>query len=150
MATGEASDNSKETSGDLSNVRIGEFLQLRRVGSGGMADVYLAEQTSLHRNVAVKVLKSEVIRGDDDVLLKRFEQEARAAGGLSHANLVQIITTGREGKISYIVQEYVAGLNLSQWIKKHGTPDYGTGLKWMQQVAAALNEIGRASGRERV
>jgi serine/threonine protein kinase len=144
MATGEASDNSKETSGDLSNLRIGEFLLLRRLGSGGMADVYLAEQTSLHRNVAVKVLKSEVIRGDDDVLLKRFEQEARAAGGLSHANLVQIITTGREGKISYIVQEYVAGLNLSQWIKKHGTPDYGTGLKWMQQVAAALNAAAEA------
>lgn len=139
MATAEASDNSNEPSSDLSNVRIGEFLLLRRLGSGGMADVYLAEQTSLHRNVAVKVLKSEVIRGDDDVLLKRFEQEARAAGGLSHANLVQIITTGREGKISYIVQEYVAGLNLSQWIKKHGTPDYGTGLRWMQQVAAALN-----------
>ncbi len=144
MATGEASDNSNETSADLSNVRIGEFLLLRRLGSGGMADVYLAEQTSLHRNVAVKVLKNEVIRGDDDVLLKRFEQEARAAGGLSHANLVQIITTGREGKINYIVQEYVAGLNLGQWIKKHGTPDYGTGLKWMQQVAAALNAAAEA------
>lgn len=144
MATDEASGNSNETSGDLSNVRIGEFLLLRRLGSGGMADVYLAEQTSLHRNVAVKVLKSDVIRGDDDVLLKRFEQEARAAGGLSHPNLVQIITTGREGKISYIVQEYVAGVNLSQWIKKHGTPDYGTGLKWMQQVAAALNAAAEA------
>ena len=144
MATDAASDNSSETSGDLSNVRLGEFLLLRRLGSGGMADVYLAEQTSLHRNVAVKVLKNDVIRGDDDVQLKRFEQEARAAGGLSHANLVQIITTGREGKISYIVQEYVAGLNLSQWIKKHGTPDYGTGLKWMQQVAAALNAAAEA------
>ena len=144
MATDKASDNSSETSGDLSNVRIGEFLLLRRLGSGGMADVYLAEQTSLHRNVAVKVLKNDVIKGDDDVQLKRFVQEARAAGGLSHANLVQIITTGREGKISYIVQEYVSGLNLSQWIKKHGTPDYGTGLKWMQQVAAALNAAAEA------
>ena len=144
MATDEASGNSNRPSGDLSNLRIGEFLLLRRLGSGGMADVYLAEQTSLHRNVAVKILKNDVITGDRDVMLKRFEQEARAAGGLSHSNLVQIITTGREGNISYIVQEYVAGLNLSQWIKRHGTPDYGTGLKWMQQIAAALHAASEA------
>ena len=144
MAIDEASGNSHQPSGDLSNLRIGEFLLLRRLGSGGMADVYLAEQTSLHRNVAVKILKNDVITGDRDVMLKRFEQEARAAGGLSHSNLVQIITTGREGNISYIVQEYVAGLNLSQWIKKHGTPDYGTGLKWMQQITAALHAASEA------
>ena len=144
MATDEASGNSNQPSGDLSNLRIGEFLLLRRLGSGGMADVYLAEQTSLHRNVAVKILKNDVITGDRDVMLKRFEQEARAAGGLSHSNLVQIITTGRDGNISYIVQEYVAGLNLSQWIRKHGPPDYGTGLKWMQQIAAALHAASEA------
>ena len=136
--------NPIDSAADLSNVRIGEFLLLRRLGSGGMADVYLAEQTSLHRNVAVKVLKNDALAGGTDVLLKRFEQEARAAGGLSHPNLVQIITTGREDNISYIVQEYVAGLNLSQWIKKHGTPDYGTGLKWMQQIAAALHAASEA------
>ncbi len=123
---------------DLSNVRIGEFLLLRRLGSGGMADVYLAEQMSLGRNVAVKVLKNDAISGGSEVLLKRFEQEARAAGGLSHPNLVQVITTGRDGAVAYIVQEYVPGLNLSQWIRKHGPPDFQTGLKWMQQAAAAL------------
>ena len=139
MAASEPLGDPVESSADLNNVRMGEFLLLRRLGSGGMADVYLAEQTSLHRNVAVKVLKNDAITGGTDVLLKRFEQEARAAGGLSHPNLVQIITTGRENDISYIVQEYVAGLNLSQWIKRHGTPDYGTGLKWMQQIAAALH-----------
>jgi serine/threonine protein kinase len=57
---------------------------------------------------------------------------------------VQIITTGREGNISYIVQEYVPGLNLSQWMKKHGYPDYGTGLKWMQQIASALRAASEA------
>jgi len=129
---------------DLSNLRIGEFLLLRRLGSGGMADVYLAEQASLGRYVAVKVLKNDAIIGGSEVLLRRFEQEARAAGGLSHPHLVQIITTGREGEISYIVQEYVAGLNLSQWMKKHGAPDFGTGLKWMQQVASALRAASEA------
>lgn len=128
----------QQPASDLSNVRIGEFLLLRRLGSGGMADVYLAEQMSLGRNVAVKVLKNDAISGGSEVLLKRFEQEARAAGGLSHPNVVQIITTGRDGTVAYIVQEYVPGLNLSQWIRKHGPPDYQTGLKWMQQTAAAL------------
>lgn len=94
MLSNEASDTSDQPGDDLSNVRIGEFLLLRRLGSGGMADVYLAEQTSLHRNVAVKVLKNDVISGDSGLLLKRFELEARAAGALNHSNLVQIITTG--------------------------------------------------------
>ena len=144
MPDSESSENSEKRAADLSDLRLGEFLLLRRLGSGGMADVYLAEQASLGRHVAVKILKSEAVAGGPDVLLKRFEQEARAAGGLSHPNLVQIITTGREGNISYIVQEYVPGLNLSQWIKKNGFPDYGTGLKWMQQIAAALRAASEA------
>lgn len=123
---------------DLSDLRVGEFLLLRRLGSGGMADVYLAEQTSLGRHVAVKVLKNDSLQGRSDVLLKRFEQEARAAGGLSHPNVVQIITTGQENNIAYIVQEYVPGLNLSQWIRRNGPPDFNTGIKWLQQTAAAL------------
>lgn len=147
MPDPESSETSEPRGSDLSNLQIGEFLLLRRLGSGGMADVYLAEQTSLGRQVAVKILKNDAIVGSAGgtvVLLKRFEQEARAAGGLSHPNLVQIITTGREGDISYIVQEYVPGLNLSQWIKKHGFPDYGTGLRWIQQVAAALRAASEA------
>lgn len=129
---------------DLSDLRIGEFLLLRRLGSGGMADVYLAEQTSLGRQVAVKVLKNDSMQGRSDVLLKRFEQEARAAGGLSHPNVVQIITTGHENNIAYIVQEYVPGLNLSQWIRRNGPPDFSTGIKWLQQMAAALSAAAEA------
>lgn len=136
--------NNGESDRDLNNTRIGEFQLLRRLGSGGMADVYLAEQTSLGRSVAVKVLKSDSMFGSNDVMMKRFELEARAAGGLNHPNIVQILTTGREGAVSYIVQEYVPGLNLSQWIRKHGSPDYGTGLKWMQQIASALQTASEA------
>lgn len=109
-----------------------------------MADVYLAEQTSLGRQVAVKVLKNDSLQGRSDVLLKRFEQEARAAGGLSHPNVVQIITTGHENNIAYIVQEYVPGLNLSQWIRRNGPPDFSTGVKWLQQMAAALSAAAEA------
>ena len=115
---------------EISNRSIGEFRLLRRLGSGGMADVYLAEQESLGRYVAVKILKSESLQSNGEVLLRRFDQEARAAGGLSHPNVVQVITTGRDGNLAWIVQEYVPGLNLSQWIRRHGPPDYATGLRW--------------------
>jgi eukaryotic-like serine/threonine-protein kinase len=143
-STSAASQNPDEQEPDLSNSRLGEFLLLRRLGTGGMADVYLAEQTSLNRLVAVKILKSGSLSASNAVLLKRFEQEARAAGGLNHPNIVQIFMTGREGKLSYIVQEYVAGLNLSQWIRKHGSPDFLTGLRWMQQIASALRTASEA------
>ncbi|MFN9218982.1 MAG: serine/threonine protein kinase [Planctomyces sp.] len=138
------SQQDRRNQADLSDLRIGEFLLLRRLGSGGMADVYLAEQTSLGRQVAVKVLKNDSLQGRSDVLLKRFEQEARAAGGLSHPNVVQIITTGHENNIAYIVQEYVPGLNLSQWIRRNGPPDFSTGVKWLQQMAAALSAAAEA------
>lgn len=130
--------------GSLNNTKVGEFLLLRRLGSGGMADVYLAEQTSLGRSVAVKVLKADAIADPNGIMLKRFEQEARAAGGLNHPHIVQIITTGRDGGVSYIVQEYVAGVNLSQWIRRHGSPDFRTGLNWMRQIASALKAASEA------
>lgn len=129
---------------DLSDRRIGEFLLLRRLGSGGMADVYLAEQTSLERHVAVKVLKAESLQGDSVVLSRRFEQEARAAGGLNHPNVVQIITTGQQDGLAYIVQEYIPGLNLSQWMRRHGAPDYALGLRWLLQVTSALRASSEA------
>ncbi len=129
----------EEDAGELSRMRLGEFLLLRRLGSGGMSDVYLAEQTSLSRAVAVKVLKPAALAAAGDVSLQRFEQEARAAGALNHPHIVQILTTGRERDVSYIVQEYVPGLNLAQWIRKHGSPDLQTGLEWMQQIAGALH-----------
>lgn len=124
--------------------QLGDFRLLRQLGSGGMAEVYLAEQISLKRMVAVKILQQDAVCGKNDTLLKRFEQEARAAGGLSDPHIVQVFMIGQEGETHYIVQEYVQGLNLSQWFRKHGCPDFLTGLKWMQQVAAALKAASAA------
>lgn len=138
------SEQQNAADAEISNRSIGEFRLLRRLGSGGMADVYLAEQESLGRHVAVKILKSESLQSNGEVLLRRFDQEARAAGGLSHPNVVQVITTGRDGDLAWIVQEYVPGLNLSQWIRRHGPPDYATGLRWLQQIAAALKAAAEA------
>ena len=75
----DATQPTPDDSGDLTDRTLGEFRLLRRLGQGGMAEVYLAEQTSLSRHVAVKVLREELLTGSDDVLVKRFDQEARAA-----------------------------------------------------------------------
>lgn len=129
---------------DLSNHTLGEFRLVRRLGSGGMADVYLAEQTTLSRSVAVKILQEDAVSGKNNVLRKRFEQEARAAGGLSHPNIVQVFMIGEQNGTHYIVQEYVQGQNLSQWIKRNGPPEFLEGLKWMKQIASALSAAAEA------
>src|SRR5262249_31796587 len=95
---------------ELLDQLLGDFRILRRLGRGGMAEVYLAEQTQLKRNVAVKVLHKD--RVTDAGYLKRFKTEAMAAGSLSHPNIIQVITIGEQEGIHYIAQEYVAGMNL--------------------------------------
>ncbi len=127
-----------ELSADLTATQLGDFRLLRRLGVGGMAEVYLAEQISLGRMVAVKILRNDTVSGSNSTLLRRFEQEARAAGGLSNPNIVQVYMIGHQDQLHYIVQEYVQGQNLSQWFKRNGPPVYSTGLKWMKQVAVAL------------
>src|SRR5262249_17298628 len=73
---------------------LGEFRLIRRLGRGGMSEVYLAEQLSLHRHVAVKVLRPELL--SDPTIEKRFEQEAKAAAGLVHPNIVQVYMFGEQ------------------------------------------------------
>ena len=72
---------------DLADKTLGEFRMLRLLGSGGMAEVYLAEQVSLQRNVAVKVMKPELMAASGETMLARFKQEAMMAAGLNHPNI---------------------------------------------------------------
>ncbi len=130
-----AVENSEEAH-DLLNKMLGDFLILRRLGRGGMAEVYLAEQTQLKRNVAVKVLHKD--RVTDATYLKRFQTEAMAAGSLSHPNIVQVLMIGEQDGIQYIAQEYVAGMNLREFLARKGPPEMALALRIMKQVSAAL------------
>jgi len=121
---------------DLSGKELGGFRILRRLGSGAMADVYLAEQSSLKRQVALKVLKRHLAA--DETFVRRFQREAEAAASLVHANIVQIYEVGQIEHTYYIAQEYVQGLNLRQWLDRNGSPDLRLALVVMRQVAAAL------------
>ncbi|MGE3314025.1 MAG: serine/threonine protein kinase [Planctomycetaceae bacterium] len=121
---------------------IGEFRVLRQIGRGGMADVFLADQTSLNRQVAVKVLRPELLT--DATHVKRFEREARAAAGLQHANIVQVYTIGVHAGVNYIAQEFVQGWNLKEYLVRKGPPDVTVALHFMKQIAAALAAAGDA------
>lgn len=119
---------------------LGEFKLLRRLGKGGMADVWLAEQTTLKRNVALKLLRSELM--EDENYVKRFQTEAKAAAGLNHPNIVQVYTVGCEKGQHLIAQEYVHGQTLKELLVKRGPLDLQLALMIMRQVAAALQAAG--------
>ena len=103
---------------DLTNKEFGDYHILRRIGSGAMAEVYLAEQRSLGRRVALKILKSELAQ--DANYVKRFVREARAVAKLNHPNLVQIHQADCIDGFWFIAQEYVQGQTLQKLIQRGG------------------------------
>lgn len=106
-----------------------------------MADVYLAKQVSLDRNVALKVLKPELAK--DESYVKRFRQEAQAAARLRQANIVQIYEVGEFDGYYYISQEYVQGRNLNQYLARHGAVEPVMAINVLRQCALALQESGK-------
>jgi len=96
----------------ISTFAGGRYRVERTLGSGGMAVVYLAQDAELRRPVAIKVLAENL--GNDDTLRKRFLQEARFAGRLSHPNVVQVYDAGETEGQPYIVMEYVPGRTLAE------------------------------------
>ncbi|MFN0020780.1 MAG: serine/threonine-protein kinase [Pirellulaceae bacterium] len=124
---------------DLSGRRLGDYQLLRRLGRGGMAEVYLAEQLSLRRQVAFKVLRSNLAL--DVAYVRRFHNEAQAAAKLVHANIVQIHEVNCIDGTHFIVQEYVAGQNLKQVLTRRGSGlEAAPAANIIRQVAAALHK----------
>jgi serine/threonine-protein kinase len=115
---------------------VGEFRILHRLGRGGMGQVYLAEQTSLKRKVALKLLHPDLASNERSLL--RFKAEAENVARATHANIVQIYTIGAANGVNYLALEYVEGRNLREFIERKGTPELSLGLHIMAQVAAAL------------
>jgi serine/threonine protein kinase/tetratricopeptide (TPR) repeat protein len=96
--------------------RFGRYEVLTTVGAGGMGEVYLAHDTQLRRNVALKLLARELTR--DERGLRRFEQEARAASALNHPNILTVYEFGQIEGTYYIASEYVEGETLRERIKR--------------------------------
>ena len=92
---------------------------VKSIGEGGMANVYLANDTILERKVAVKVLRGDL--SADDKFIRRFEREAQSVSNLSHPNIVEVYDVGVEDNQHYIVMEYIEGKTLKQLLKKRET-----------------------------
>ena len=114
---------------------------VKLIGKGGMADVYLAYDEILKREVAVKILKADM--ADDEMALERFKREAGAVTKLSHPNIVDVYDVGDDGDKHYIVMEYVKGYTLKQLIKKRGPIPVREAVWVMRQLAGALMEAHR-------
>ena len=91
---------------------------IKSIGEGGMANVYLAYDTILDRNVAVKVLRGDL--ATDEKFVRRFQREALSASSLSNPNIVEVYDVGEDNGEYYIVMEYVEGKHLKQLLKKRG------------------------------
>lgn len=140
---------------------LGDFTLRRRIGSGAMADVWLAVERSLDRVVALKILRP----GGDAGSVERFLREAKTAARLDHPNIVRIYkvgvfdTLGRRSladkillrplenrePLHYIAEEYIPGLNLRQWLGSHGPLSFEQTLSILGQVATAL-KVASAAG----
>ena len=114
---------------------LNHFRILAHLGSGGMGDVYLAEDNRLHRNVALKLLSSH-FTGDAD-RLRRFEQEARAASSLNHPNILTIYEIGHTDSVRYIATEFIDGVTLRERMTERPMKT-GAALDVAIQVASAL------------
>jgi serine/threonine-protein kinase len=127
---------------DLSGRRVADFQVLRKLGQGGMGQVYLAEQISLKRKVALKILRPELAASPQ--ALARFRVEAEAVARITHANIVQVYAFDEKGDPPYMALEYVEGRNLREFVSKKGPPELLVALSIMRQVAAALQRASEA------
>ncbi len=114
------------------------YLINRKLGEGGMADVYLAQDSFLNREVAVKILRGKLSL--DPVALLRFQREANAASRLNHPNIVEIYDVGEDSGQHYIVMEYIRGKSLKELISQRGAMDKQEALQIMDQLLCAIIE----------
>lgn len=108
----------------------------RKIGGGGMANVFLARDTILDRDVAVKALRTDYIH--DQEFIARFDREAQSASSLSHPNIVNIYDVGEEDQTLYMVMEYVEGMTLKEYIQQFGPVEVPLALDIMKQISSAI------------
>ncbi|WDQ31913.1 Stk1 family PASTA domain-containing Ser/Thr kinase [Paenibacillus marchantiae] len=115
----------------------GRYEVIERVGGGGMALVYKAQDLLLNRNVAIKVLRQQFVH--DEEFIRRFRREAQSAASLSHPNVVSVYDVGQEDDVHYIVMEYVEGKNLNEIIKERAPLQVDEAVRIASQIADALD-----------
>ena len=108
----------------------------RKLGAGGMADVYLAEDQELGRRVAIKILNSR--HANDDQFIERFRREAKNAAALNHPNIVSIYDRGEAEDTYYIAMEYLDGRTLKELVVGRGAAPINVAIEYARQILSAL------------
>lgn len=121
---------------DNKTILNGRYEIIRPIGYGGMAEVFLAHDQLLDRDVAVKMLRDQFL--EDKELLEQFRREAKSAARLVHPGIINIYDVVSEGNNQYIVMEYVDGVTLKEYLQEHKLP-LNVALEIGEQLAAALN-----------
>jgi eukaryotic-like serine/threonine-protein kinase len=121
---------------DLGGKLIGDFKVLYKLGHGGMGQVFLAEQVSLKRKVALKILRADLAEDSDS--LQRFKKEAEAIAQVVHPCIVQVYAIGEAEGQHFMALEYVEGRNLKEYLTLRGTLDIHSLVSVLRQVASAL------------
>ena len=109
---------------------------LKSIGEGGMANVYLAHDIILDRDVAIKVLRGDL--ENDEKFIRRFQREAKSVSDLSHPNIVEVYDVGEEEGQHYIVMEYIDGKTLKQLVQKRGALTVPEVIDIMSQLTDGL------------
>jgi serine/threonine-protein kinase len=118
------------------NMEIGGFVLKRRLGQGGMGEVWLATQTAMNRDVAIKILSPTLIK--DKSFIDRFMHEVKIAGQLSHSNIVSAFDAGHIQGLYYMVMQYCDGVELSDRLKIDKVIPEAEALKIARDIAQAL------------
>ena len=118
-----------------SGKKLGRYEIRSKIGAGGMGEVYLAEDTRLHRKVALKILPADLASNQDR--MRRFEQEAQAAAALNHPNIAHIYEIGESDGTNFIAMEFVDGVTLRELMHQQQT-DLAKLLRHLQHVAEGL------------
>lgn len=119
----------------MSDLIAKRYRIISSLGQGGMADVYLAKDGILNREVAIKILRGDM--ATNPVALLRFQREANSSASLSHPNIVEVYDVGEEDGKHYIVMEYIDGDNLKQLISKRGALSKEEAVDIMKQLVSA-------------
>ena len=130
---------SSSTQDKLIGRSVGKARILKRLGRGGMGDVYLCQHPDYDKAVAIKILPPDLTRNEE--LLQRFKREADSAARLDHPNLVEILDVGEENGLHYILMSYVDGLNLQEHLDDEPKLEYREAARIAYEVALGLQAV---------
>src|ERR1700741_2568573 len=120
----------------IGSVFDGRYRIQRKLGAGGMADVYLAEDQELGRRVAIKILNGR--HANDDQFIERFRREPKNAAALNHPNIVSIYDRGEAEETYYIAMEFLDGRTLKELVLRNGPTPIPIAIDYARQSLGAL------------